>query len=335
MKYKKSFKSYFSTALLAAGTLCSGMACADESSPVSYPYSLHDKLSGWDAAFTDPALPQGLPDDARLATYHFNKGNVSQFNDARLGIADFQGNKDTVAQSLLGLLQNSRFSAFTFGHDNDRPLSANSLALSPNISSMNELASHARGAALSYTVHAFHSWSFSLSSAYLKEDDVLLGTSDNQAFFLKKTNTLSTGFGASVNLGRGYNFGFDVLAASTKGSSGGEGAITGMSRLSSFGMSAVLTKDNFSFSVQKPLRVFSGSANADVVTGKDNAGNAIIENKKIEMSPTGNETDFGFTYKLPPEFGEGSSLGLAYRRDADNISGLHDSVVMYRYRTSF
>jgi hypothetical protein len=266
------------------------------------------------------------------------------FNDARWGgKTAFFNNDNSMAGNLLGLTSSANFAAV--GMDisrNSRLAFGGMTSEASDFSSLSGQHPTARGAAISYTLRPAEGWVFSLSNSFLKEDNMLLGSMGNGYLSLGQASTMSFGLGASVDLGNGYNFGVDTIAASTSGTHNRNSLIKSTSHLTSAGFSMVLNKenltgagDNLGFTVKKPLRVYSGSAHVDVPTGTDSFGNPIIEGRNANLSPSGNETDFGVDYRRPLAPGVTSDFSFMYRQDADQVKGARDGAAMFHLTASF
>jgi hypothetical protein len=266
------------------------------------------------------------------------------FNDARWGgKTAFFNSEDSVAGTLLGLASNADFAAFGMNLNKSSRLAIGGTASeATGFTSLTGEHPATQGMAASYTMRTTEGWTFSLSSAFLKEDGMLLGSVGGGYLSLGETTTMSFGVGASVDLGDGYTFGMDTIAASTSGARNRNSLVTGTSRLISAGFSTVLNKenltgagDNIGFSFKKPLRVYAGSADINVPTGTDDKGNAVMSSSRVSLAPSGSETSFGLNYQRPLESGATVGFRLSYREDADNISGNRDAAAMLSFSTSF
>jgi subtilisin family serine protease len=265
------------------------------------------------------------------------------FNDARWGgKTAFFNNDAAVGGSLLGLTPSAGFASIGVDLSAGRLAIASMSAENDDLSALDGTHPSAQGAAASYTWKPAQDWTFSLSGAFLRENNMLLGSAGNGYLSLGQTSTTSVGFGTSVDLGSGYSFGVDTVVASSSASKNRDSLVTSTSRLTSAGAGIVLNKenvtgvgDNMSFSVRKPLRVYAGSAGVDVPTGTDVDGNPIMTHNRVGLAPSGNETDVGFSYRRPLAGGAEASFGLSYRQDADNVAGAKDGAVMFRYTSHF
>ncbi len=267
------------------------------------------------------------------------------FNDARWGAGKtaFANSRDSMGGALLGLTDTATYSSVGFdqGKDKHISLAIMSTAADDFTSSVGQQAS-AYGAAIGYTTKPSENWTLSWTGSYLGESDMLLGSPASGYLSLGQASTVSFGVGANVNLGHGYNIGFDTVAATTSPSSNSQSVIAGTSRLVSAGASAVITKENLTgrddtlgVFAKKPLRVYGGSADVDVPRGEDANGNPTIYKERVGLAPSGNETDIGFDYTRPLGFGVMSSVSMTYRDDADNIAGARDGAAMAHVNLRF
>ncbi|MCE9507048.1 MAG: S8 family serine peptidase [Alphaproteobacteria bacterium] len=312
---------------------------------------LSDRYAPSTGLIVDPAQPPQSEwslalqqkEGAYLGLGHGANAALS-FNDARWGgKTAFFNNEDSMAGNLLGLASDANFMAFGMDLNSRSRLAVGGMdSESTGFTSLTGEHPTAQGMAASYTMRTTEGWTFSLSSAFLKEDGMLLGSVGGGYLSLGETTTMSFGVGASVDLGDGYSFGMDTVAASTSGSKNSNSLVTGTSRIMSAGFSTVLNKenltgvsDNLGLSFKKPLRVYAGSANINVPTGTDDDGNAVMSSSRVNLAPSGSETSFGLNYQRPLESGATVGFRLSYRDDADNISGNRDAAAMLSFSTSF
>lgn len=248
---------------------------------------------------------------------------AASFKDARwCDSSTFPESRNSGSDNLLRMMRDTRSAAPAMNVNNFSSLNVGGFRTSANgTSSLREARPTARGAAVSYTMRPTKNWTFSLSNAFLKESNVLLGSPDSPHLGMGRTATASVGIGASVDLGRGYSLGVDTIAAATHRSYNETSPVSNASRLTSFGASVVLNKDNMGFTVQKPLKVYSGTG--------------LAQGKTISLKPSGSETDFGFSYKKPMDFGGSAGFSLTYRHDADHVAGAKDGTALFHFSASF
>jgi hypothetical protein len=299
----------------------------------------------------DPSRP--TPGDWSVA---FQQGNgqyfgaghgpnaALSFNDARWGgKTAFFNSDDSMAGALLGLTASTDYAAVGMDLNSHSHMAFGGMtSKSADFTSLSGQHPQAQGAALGYTLRPAAGWTFSLSSSFLREDNMLLGSQGSGYLSLGQTSTTSLGLGGSVDLGRGYTFGVDTIAASTSGSHTQNSLVKSTSRLTSAGFSMVLNKenltgvnDNLGISVKKPLRVYAGSAQVEVPTGTDNNGNALMQRSNVGLTPSGSETNCTFSYRRPLAPGMSSELNVSYRQDADNVAGARDAAAMLHLSAAF
>ena len=244
-------------------------------------------------------------------------GTVSGAHFATAGFAIGEGQR--IAMSVINASEDA------FGSTNGAPASA-------------------RGSAFAYTMQPTNSWQVSFTSSFINESNMLLGsTADGSMLgFGSSNDTMSFGVGTNVDLGDGYQIGIDAAYASTGSTGNSNSLIGGTSRLDSSSFNLAIAKDDVTgvgdrlgVSLDKPLRVFSGSANVSVPTGTDNNGMPIIQNQNVSLVPTGSETDLGFVYSRPLAERLLGSFNFIYRNDADNVAGAQDAAAMMRVKYNF
>ncbi|MCE9508199.1 MAG: S8 family serine peptidase [Alphaproteobacteria bacterium] len=294
------------------------------------------RQADWSVAFQQD-------DGSYLGAGHGPDAAVS-FNDARWGgKTAFFNRNDSMAGNLLGLTSSADFTAVGMDLDSDSHLAFGGMTSeAADFASLSGQHPAAQGAAVSYTARPAEGWVLSLSNAFLREDNMLLGSLGSGYLGLGQTSTVSVGLGASVDLGSGYSFGVDTIAASTGGTHHQDSLMDSTSHLRSAGVSMVMNKenltgvsDNLGFSIKKPLRVYGGSAHVNVPTGADSDGNPIIHSSNISLVPSGNETDFGFNYRRPLAPGVTSGFDLSFRQDADHVAGAQDAAAMVHFSAAF
>lgn len=271
-------------------------------------------------------------------------GAAMAFNDARWGGRTAFFNNDTaMGGTLLGLTDNASYSSvgFNSGRTEHISLGVMSTAERDYTSASGQEAS-AYGAAAGYAIHPSDKWTFSWTTSYLDEKNMLLGSAGSGYLGLGQASTVSFGMGANVELGEGFDLGLDTIFATTNASGEQDSLISNPSRLYSAGFSIALNKQNLTgigdtlgLSVRKPLRVYSGSADVTVPSGTDTSGNPVVQTVRAALTPSGNETDFGVDYIRPLTYKSSLSFSMSYRDDADNIAGETDGAVMMRYKLKF
>jgi len=184
----------------------------------------------------------------------------------------------------------------------------------------------------------------SLTSSYLDESDRLLGTTTSGPLLDMGSSaaTMSLGFGADVDLGRGFQFGFDAAHASTAPAGSPNSFFRGTSELESESYTLAFAKRNLTgagdtlhFTVDKPLRITSGTTNMVLPVDTDNFGSPILHTSRVSLVPDGSETDFGFGYQRPILGNLSGSFNMIYRNDAGNIAGYEDTAAALRFSADF
>ena len=267
------------------------------------------------------------------------------FDEARWGGKTAFFNSDaSVAGTLLGLASGTSFAAA--GLDVS-PTSRFSFAVvtasDDSLANLTGATAAARGFALGYSFTATRWLQISLTSSYLGERDMLLGSPSGGYLALgPSANTASLGFGFNLDLGDGFQFGGDSNFASTDPTHNSASLITGTSRLTSAAFGVALRKDDLlaardtlGLSIKMPFRVYAGSAGLSLPVGNDALGNAVVEQMNASLVPTGHETDFALDYARPLGNGMSAGASFTYRRDADNVAGATDGAFLVRFKAGF
>jgi len=273
-------------------------------------------------------------------------GASLSFSDARWGgKSAFFGTDAAASSALLDAVAGANFFSSGFALDDTTRVAVS--LISANADNLGLTAgppTSARGAAFAYTVQPSARWKVSMTASFLDENNMLLGSTASSGLINlgASASTMAFGIGANVDLGGGWQAGFDAAYASTD-TSGSTGSFIGStSGLSSDSFSLALAKDDvsgvgdrLSVALDKPLRIFAGSASLALPTGTDDNSNPIISHENVSLTPSGSETDFDLSYARPLASNMSGSFDFAYRNDADNVAGLTDAAAMVHLRLSF
>jgi len=273
-------------------------------------------------------------------------GSALSFNDARWGSSENNAFFNTDANASGALLKTTSGVNFTSVGKDINPKAR--FAVTMFTGSSNSLASQfsntsEKGAAVAYTFTPLENWKLSLTGSFLKENNMLLGSISSGAFGLaNNSSSKSLGIGSNIGLGDGYNLGLDAAFTTTDPSNNSASLVTGTSQIRGAAFSAALSQNNLSgvndklsLFIDKPLRIYSGSASLAVPTGVDANGSPVISNVKASLVPSGNETDIGFNYNRPLGDSVNAGLSVTYRNDADNISGNKDAAALLKVKVGF
>ncbi len=273
-------------------------------------------------------------------------GASLSFSDARWGgKSAFFGTDASASSALLDSVAGANFFSTGFALDDDARVAVS--LISANADNLGLTAgppTSARGAAFAYTMQPSARWKVSMTASFLDENNMLLGSTASSGLINlgASASTMAFGIGANVDLGGGWQAGFDAAYASTATSGSAGSFIGGTSGLSSDSFSVALAKDDvsgagdrLSVALDKPLRIFAGSASLALPTGTDDNSNPIISHENVSLTPSGSETDFDLSYARPLASNMSTSFDFAYRNDADNVAGLTDAAAMVHLRLSF
>lgn len=269
------------------------------------------------------------------------------FSDARWGRHSAFFNVDTTASAaLLSVAGGAQFvsTGFALGEESRIAMSLFSTPEQSSFGPLGTRAGTARGGALAYTLAPSGRWQISLTSSYLGESDRLLGTTSTGSLLDlgASAQTVSLGFGADVDLGRGFQLGFDAARASTAPIRNSGSFFRGTSELQSQSYTLAFAKRNLTgagdtlhLTIDKPLRITAGAANMILPVDTDNSGNPVLRSSRVSLVPDGSETDFGFGYARPLIGNLTGSFNMIYRSDAGNIAGYEDTAAALRFSADF
>jgi len=273
-------------------------------------------------------------------------GAALSFSDARWGgDSAFFNNGNGASGALLGLAPTANFASAGMGVTPTARVAMTMFSTQgadqqSGLNGINDTS--ASGAAVAYTFSPSEHWKLSLTSSFVNENNMMLGSVSSGFLGLPSGSTFSVGMGSAVDLGEGYKVGFDAALATTRPGSNSSSLINSTSQLDSMSFSLAFAKDNLTgaddglhLSVDKPLRVYSGSASLSVPVGTDMSGNPIISRQRASLTPDGNETDVTLGYTRPLYESISSRFDLSFRNDADNVSGAHDAAAMMHLGLSF
>lgn len=173
-------------------------------------------------------------------------------------------------------------------------------------------------------------WDAGMTVGYLGENSGLLGSlydSNGLVNLGDQHHSLSVGLSSFFALGASTGLTFDAAMVRTDGSKVANGLVSSVSSMVSRSYGAALTHrglfgsdDHISLSARRPLRVASGSA--DLVTASvDEHGYPVIGATRVNMAPTGNQTDISLGYGLPLADGVDLSTSTAFSQDYGHVSG--------------
>ena len=282
-------------------------------------------------------------DDHYMGVGHGGDATMA-FSDARWGEKTaFSSTNNDASGTLMQIVPDANFAAIGMDISDDSRVAfglVTGINDTMDIDQMHQASANA--ASMAYTYQATDAWKVSLSTTFLSEHNMLLGSISNGAFYLGKgSNSTSFGVGSTIQLGDGYKLGLDAEYVTTSGSVANS-VINDTSRLSGAAFGMMLTKDDLTgkydsltFSAAKPLRLYSGTADVSGAIGVDSDGNPIMEQKRISLVPNGNETDFGLTYKRPLGDNITGTLSFVYHNDDYNVAGQTSKAALLRFNMPF
>ena len=220
----------------------------------------------------DPAHPQstewsyGMSENGRYVGFGQGSGAALSFNDARWnGRSAFADSDASGSNALLGAVSGRAFRHHRFPAIGENQRIAMSVISADEnaFGSTDGAPTSARGSAFAYTVQPTDNWQVSFTSTFVDESNMLLGsTADGNVLGLGgSADTMSFGVGTNVDLGDGYQIGFDAAYASTGSTGNANSLIGGTSRLESSSFNLAFAKDDVTgigdrlgVAIDKPLR---------------------------------------------------------------------------------
>ena len=294
------------------------------------------QFNDWSLGFSQQGTYVGLGQGSNVAL---------AMSDARWGgqTAFFNGNTD-MSGALLGLVPGANFGAVGMKlGDRSRVFFGMLSANGDTLTALSPEGMAAKGAAMGYTMEPKKGWKVSFTASALNEKNMMLGSTSSGYLGLSPTAlTASFGIGTNIDLGEGYQLGFDGSMATTDATHNSNSLITNTSRLTSgaFGMAfskagLVTDTDTLGAGIRKPMRIYAGTATAAVPTGTDAFGNPIVTSMRASLVPSGSETDFQIGYDRPLGTAMSTGLSLVYRHDADNVAKARDAAALVKFKAGF
>jgi hypothetical protein len=175
---------------------------------------------------------------------------------------------------------------------------------SPSSSSSISGAGHLAQAQLSHK--ASNGLSYGLTAGYVSEENSLFSSSFSGAFGNTNDNrSLHISLSASWEINNKTNIFFTHTNATVKPSFSGDSLLGNWSRIYADSFSVGLTTqsqftygDRLGVSFGQPLRVRKSTVDATLPVGRDLSGNVLQETQRVDLAPTGRQTDIQLAYSL-------------------------------------
>ncbi|MER2520328.1 MAG: S8 family peptidase [Bdellovibrionales bacterium] len=174
------------------------------------------------------------------------------------------------------------------------------------------------------------SWDAGMTLGYLSEKSGLLGSlydSKGLVSLGDQHHSYSVGVSSFLALGERTGLSFDAAVVRTEGGQISSGLVSGVSPMVARSYGVALTQrdlfganDHVSLSARRPLRVVSGTA--DLVTASvDAQGYPVFGTTRVNLAPTGNQTDVSLGYGLPLTDRIDLSTATAFSQDYGHVRG--------------
>ena len=181
----------------------------------------------------------------------------------------------------------------------------------------------------------------SVQAGWLHEPHSMVGSSFRGAFGDLRTNSGFFGITAYKQINRRWKFLANAHAGVTRTTVRGSGIVPTVSslRTSTFdlgviGESVLHRKDRFGIRLSQPLRIESGEAEFEWVTGRTPHREVLREKVRVPLEPSGRQLDLELTYGLPWKGGRADFAAIASRNHGHTAS-VNDSTVLIRYKRAF
>ncbi|MFZ1988179.1 MAG: S8 family serine peptidase, partial [Alphaproteobacteria bacterium] len=216
------------------------------------------------------------------------------FSDARWGGDSAFFNADaSAASALIATVPHAQFATMGFALSGNSRIAASVISQSAEVyGNVRGVDSSAVGGAIAYTMRPAASWMVSMTSSFLSENNLLLGSRayGNVLGVAPSPLSASFGVGTNIDLGHGYQIGFDATYATTDAAENPLSLIGRTSRLESDSFSFAFAKSNLTgandtlhVTVSQPLRVIAGAATLTVPVGTDDNAQPIIQTERVSL----------------------------------------------------
>ena len=199
----------------------------------------------------------------------------------------------------------------------------------------------ARGALVEFRPSQQANSSYSIQAGWLNEPHSLVGSYASGAFGDIGANSGFLGVTAHRKLNDRWNFLANFHSVLTRTTVRNSGIVPTVSSLRSsafdlgfIGNSIAKQGDRFGIRLSQPLRIESGQAEFQWVTGR--TPDREVEQKKVNipLDPSGRQLDLEFTYSLPWKKGQADFAAIA-SHDNGHSAGSEELTVLMRFQRGF
>ena len=199
----------------------------------------------------------------------------------------------------------------------------------------------ARGALVEFRPSQQANSSYSIQAGWLNEPHSLVGSYASGAFGDIGANSGFVGVTAHRKLNDRWNFLANFHSVLTRTTVRNSGIVPTVSSLRSsafdlglVGNSIAKQGDRFGIRLSQPLRIESGQAEFQWVTGRTPNQEVVQEKASVPLQPSGRQLDLEFTYSLPWKKGRADFAAIA-SHDNGHSAGVEELTVLMRFQRGF
>ncbi len=181
----------------------------------------------------------------------------------------------------------------------------------------------------------------SVQAGWLHEPHSVVGSSFRGAFGDLRTNSGFFGITGYKQINSRWKFLANAHAGITRTAVRGSGIVPTVSSLQTstfdlgvIGESALHRRDRFGIRLSQPLRIESGEAEFEWVTGRTPHREVLREKTRIPLEPSGRQLDLELTYGLPWR-GGWADFAAIVSRNHGHTANVDNSTVLMRYQREF
>ncbi|MGD9638295.1 MAG: S8 family serine peptidase [Alphaproteobacteria bacterium] len=200
------------------------------------------------------------------------------------------------------------------------------------------------GAISEFSIPLQHGSSISLQLGTVNEKESFLGTKSDGLFDVSSSSpTWFAGINTKLPVADNFNLVSSYNTAITTPNLAYNSIVKDMSNIRTdnftfglIGHDFTEKHDQFGIYVNQPVRVVSGTANLTMPTDLSTDGSVTISNSKVNLTPRGQEINFGAFYSLKPKDTTSISLGLNYTLEPNHIKNApSETTAILSFRKNF
>jgi hypothetical protein len=305
---------------------------------VSHPTGMTGS-SSWFISFTDAggttmAAGYGFPGALSFSDAMWGSGSASAEAISELGVSN----------ALYGLTGGGSFAAYgtRIGQSSRLAFSWSQTAPYDTFGGQNWATPEAQALGLGLSTEVTPNWKLGFTVSSLNEKHGLLGSQASGALSLgDEHKSFSFGASSAYAFDAKSHLVIDAAVVNTDGAAIAGSIFSKVSTLRSLSYGAAFTRqdlmgpdDRLTLSLRMPLRVYSGSAMM-ATTSVDSNGYPITTQQRIDLTPSGSETDFSISYQAPLDGNVSWNASLDYRHNADHVAGVSDKALRIGTKWAF